>query len=75
MPLLHFIGSTPGRVVRIVAGLSLIAAGSAAGGGWVVLAPIGLLPLVAGTFDLCVLGPLFGLPLAGKAFRARCEVR
>ena len=70
MIVLRFIGSTPGRAVRVVAGLGLIVVGVAAGGGWLVLTAVGLLPLAAGLFDVCVLGPLFRLPFGGRAFRA-----
>ena len=70
MVVLRFIGSTPGRGVRVAAGLVLIVAGVAAGGWWLFLAALGLLPLAAGAFDVCVLGPLFRLPFGGRAFRA-----
>ena len=30
---------------------------------------VGLLPLAAGMFDLCVLGPIFGVPLRGEDVR------
>ena len=67
----RFIASPTGRVVRIVAGLILIAAGIwwiSGIGGWIV-AIIGLVPLVAGAFDRCVFAPLFGLPFAGPKLR------
>ncbi len=70
MVVLRFIGSTPGRVVRVVAGVGLIGVGAVAGGWWLALAVLGLLPLSAGLFDVCVLGPLFRLPFGGRAFRA-----
>ena len=70
MVVLRFIGSTPGRVVRVVAGSGLIVGGVVAGGWWLALAAVGLLPLTAGLFDVCVLGPLFRLPFGGRAFRA-----
>lgn len=70
MVVLRFIGSTPGRVLRVVAGLMLIAVGVVAGGWWLALAAVGLVPLAAGLFDVCVLGPLFRLPFGGRAFRA-----
>jgi len=67
---LRFIGSTPGRFVRVVAGFGLIVVGVVAGGWWLALAAVGLVPLAAGLFDVCVLGPLFRLPFGGRAFRA-----
>ena len=67
----RFIASRAGRWTRIVAGLALIAIGLAwvhGVGGWV-LAVVGLVPLLAGLFDLCVFAPLFGLPFTGPCLR------
>jgi len=75
MAILDFLGSQPGRLLRIVAGLALIAAGVLAGGWWLALAAVGLLPLAAGVFDLCVLGPLFRLPFVGPRFRQAMAAR
>ena len=69
MAILNFLGSQPGRIVRIGAGLALIAVGILVGGGWLALAVVGVLPLAAGVFDVCVLGPLFSLPFFGPKFR------
>ncbi len=74
MVILRFLGSTSGRVVRVAAGLALIGFGVAAGGKLRASAVVGLLPLTAGLFDFCVLGPLFRLPFRGSAFRSRCNV-
>jgi hypothetical protein len=66
-----FIASPTGRAVRIVAGLILIVAGFwwvSGIGGWIVVI-IGLVPLLAGTFDRCVFAPLFGLPFEGQNLR------
>jgi hypothetical protein len=35
------------------------------------LALVGLVPLLAGAFDLCLFGPLFGLPVKGEAIRRK----
>ncbi len=69
MAVLEFLGSQPGRIVRIAAGLALVATGAIRRGGWLVLAAVGLVPLAAGVFDLCILGPRFGLPVVGPRFR------
>lgn len=69
MPTLHFLASQPGRVVRAVIGLALIAAGALLGGWWWALAVVGLVPLAAGAFDFCTLAPLFHLPFSGRRFR------
>jgi hypothetical protein len=65
-----FMASTTGRVVRVVAGVALIVVGGLLGGGWWALAVIGLVPLAAGAFDICLFNVLFGQPLAGRAVRA-----
>ncbi len=75
MVILRFLGSQPGRIVRIAAGVALIISGFVMGGAWRVLMVVGLLPLIAGVFDLCVLGPLFRLPLVGPRFRRAMEAR
>lgn len=72
MPILRFLGSGPGRIARLVAGLVLIAIGVGQNGAWRALGVVGLVPLAAGAFDVCLLGPLFRLPFGGRAFRARC---
>ena len=64
--------STRGRIGRIAGGIALIAIGLFALGGTVgiVLAAIGLVPLLAGTFDVCIFSGLFGGPLRGSEVRA-----
>jgi uncharacterized membrane protein HdeD (DUF308 family) len=72
MQLIHFLASTTGRWVRIVAGIILVAVGLfvVQNTGGIVLAVIGLLPLLAGVLDFCIFAPLFGAPLSGKAIRS-----
>ncbi|MBI4671533.1 MAG: DUF2892 domain-containing protein [Chloroflexi bacterium] len=64
--------SPTGRIGRIVAGIALIAVGIFVLGGTtgIIVAVIGVLPLLAGLFDLCVFAPLFGCPLNGAKIRA-----
>jgi hypothetical protein len=72
-PFVSFMASTAGRVVRFVAGLALIWWGWALGFNTVagiVVAVIGLVPLLAPIFDVCVFAPLFGNPLSGAKIRA-----
>ena len=71
-PLIAFLASTPGRIVRVVAGIALIAWGLMGLGGatGIIVAIIGAVPLVAGLFDFCVFAPLFGAPLSGPKIRA-----
>jgi hypothetical protein len=66
-----FLASGAGRVVRIVAGVVLILVGLFVTEGplsWV-LEIIGLVPLLAGVFDVCVFAPLFKLPFVGVGLR------
>ncbi len=73
MAFVRFMSSTTGRIVRIVAGVVLIALGllvvqETVG---IVIAVIGLVPLLAGVFDVCLFAPLFGAPFSGREHRAR----
>jgi hypothetical protein len=71
-PLGQFMASGLGRATRIVAGVALIAGGLLSIGGTTgyVVAAIGLVPLLAGLFDVCVFSRLFGGPFSGAAIRA-----
>ena len=71
-PFVSFMASTAGRIVRIVAGVALVAWGWFGLGGTtgIIVAVIGLVPLLAGVFDFCVFAPLFGNPLSGAKIRA-----
>ena len=71
----QFMSSGLGRGLRIVAGIILIAVGLAVvgGTGGIVLAVVGLVPLLAGAFDVCLFAPLFGAPLKGADVRARAK--
>jgi hypothetical protein len=71
-PFVSFMASTTGRIVRIVAGIALVMWGWFGLGGTtgLVVAVIGLVPLLAGVFDFCVFAPLFGAPLSGPSIRA-----
>jgi hypothetical protein len=71
-PFISFMASRNGRIVRIVAGVILVAWGwlGLAGATGAIVALIGLVPLVAGIFDFCVFAPLFSAPLSGPKIRA-----
>jgi hypothetical protein len=70
-----FMSSPTGRIVRVIAGLALIGVGlslvifSANVMLGVVLAVVGLVPLLAGALDVCVFAPVFGAPLRGAKVR------
>jgi hypothetical protein len=73
MALIDFLASPTGRWVRIAVGGALFAIGLLAlkGTGGAVVAVIGLVPLLAGMFDVCLIAPLFGAPLSGRKIRVR----
>ncbi|OJH36069.1 YgaP-like transmembrane domain [Cystobacter ferrugineus] len=70
--LMGWIASRTGRWTRMLAGASMMVGGLARGSApGRVMALLGLLPLMEGAFDVCVLGPLFGLPIQGEAIRRK----
>lgn len=71
MSFARFMSSPAGRALRIIAGIALILVGLlVVEGTWgIVLAVVGLVPLAAGAFDMCLLGALFGSPLRGREVR------
>lgn len=68
-----FMASPAGRIARVVAGIALILVGLLVIGDIVgyVVAAIGLVPLFAGLFDVCVFSKLFGGPFKGSEIRAK----
>ncbi len=67
----QFMSSKAGRGLRIAAGLALIVLGLATSSiVWVV---VGLVPLAAGAFDVCLFAPLFGAPLKGAEVRGKAK--
>ncbi len=68
----QFMASTSGRILRVAAGVVLVACGLALLGTYwgPVLIGVGLVPLVAGLVDVCFLTLLLGGPFAGPRVRA-----
>ncbi|WP_020601399.1 YgaP family membrane protein [Spirosoma spitsbergense] len=64
----RFIASPAGRGVRIAVGFTLVATGLAKSDklNW---GTLGMVPLAAGLFDWCVLGPFTGKPFEGEELR------
>ena len=64
-----FMAGAAGRGIRIVAGLALLALGWARIGttSGTVLMIIGVFPLLAGVFNVCLIAPLIGAPFSGHA--------
>lgn len=71
-PFVKFMVSPAGRILRIVAGIALIAWGLLGldGATGIIVAVVGAVPLLAGVFDFCVFAPLFGGHLSGPKNRA-----
>lgn len=71
-PLISFLASGTGRIVRGVAGAALVGWGlwGLTGVLGAIVAVVGAVPLLAGLFDFCVFAPLFGAPLSGAKIRA-----
>ena len=69
MGLVRFMQSWAGRLLRIGAGALLMWYGltQLVGTGGIVLAVVGLVPIAAGAFNFCLLGPLFGVTLMGHS--------
>jgi hypothetical protein len=61
-----FMSTGLGRSLRVIAGVILIVLGFVGGGGWITLSIVGLVPLVAGVMNVCLLAPLMGQPLKGS---------
>jgi hypothetical protein len=65
-----FLASRTGRWLRIATGAGMVLGGLASGtrkGAGVAL--LGLGPLIAGTLDLVLVAPFFGLPMSGEELR------
>jgi hypothetical protein len=62
---IRFMASPAGRILRIVAGSAIVVSGLLVTGGsnGMLIAAIGLLPILTGAFNICVIGPLFGKAL------------
>jgi hypothetical protein len=65
MKFVEFMPTPLGRGLRVVLGAVLIYVGLAVvqGVGGTILAVAGLLPIVTGIMNLCLLAPLFGVPI------------
>ena len=66
-PFAQFINSPLGRLLRVVAGVVLIGWGLTQRGTstGVILIVVGVVPLAAGTFNLCLISALLGGPISG----------
>ncbi|MGP6158914.1 MAG: DUF2892 domain-containing protein [Vulcanimicrobiaceae bacterium] len=62
--------SSAGRAARVMVGIALVTWGFAlhSSGGYVLMI-VGLLPLATGVLDVCLVGPVLGVPLRGADVR------
>jgi len=67
----RFINSPAGRIVRVVVGLVLVGWGytQRGSGSGIALIAVGLVPLVAGLSDWCLISALLGGPISGDRVR------
>jgi uncharacterized membrane protein HdeD (DUF308 family) len=76
MAFAKFMASPAGRWLRVIVGVALVIVGVILAFQpanilfGVIIAVVGLLPLVAGVVDVCVFAPLFGAPLSGPRIRS-----
>lgn len=68
MALATFMAGSMGRGIRVVAGIVLILIGVLALDGAVayVVEAVGLVAVLAGVFNVCLLAPILGAPFKGK---------
>jgi len=69
MAIAKFMAGPIGRGVRVLAGVLLIALGLFGGldqTTGIIVAVIGVLPVLAGVLNFCLIGPLLGAPLSGS---------
>lgn len=75
MAFTKFMASTAGRALRIVAGIALLAISLFSTSpitalGWVGIVA-GVVLVLVGAFNICLLAPLFGQPLSGRDVLAK----
>ncbi|MEY4275616.1 MAG: hypothetical protein RIS26_79 [Actinomycetota bacterium] len=71
MGFIKFMASTAGRIARFVIGAAVFGFGMASANFWLI--GLGVFFMVVGLFDVCVLAPLFKLPVSGKAIRSKLQ--
>jgi hypothetical protein len=71
MKFAQFMSTPAGRIIRVVAGLVIIAIGIALQSiGGTILAVIGAFPVVAGILNVCFVAPLLRVPFQGRKLPA-----
>lgn len=68
MQFAEWMSKPAGRVLRVLAGVILIGAGLYFQGVWgYVVAVVGVAPVLAGVFNLCLIAPILGAPFRGRS--------
>ncbi len=69
MAFAKFMAGPIGRGVRILAGVLIMLLGLVVvqGTGGIILAVIGVLPILAGAMNFCLIAPIIGAPFSGNA--------
>ena len=69
----RFVNSPAGPIARIAAGVGLIGWGYAERPGLmsIILIVVGLVPLAAGVFNLCLISAMLGGPVSGSVIASR----
>jgi hypothetical protein len=64
----RFMASPAGRILRVVSGLLLLYVGfNIVGGGWgIAVGAFGVIAILAGTLNLCLIAGLIGAPFRGR---------
>jgi hypothetical protein len=72
MAFAEWMAGAAGRTLRVLAGLALIGVGLYFQGvwGWVI-AIVGVVPVLAGIFNVCVIAPILGVPFSGRRLAGR----
>jgi hypothetical protein len=70
-----FVNTTAGRLVRVVVGIALIGYMSRGSTMGIILMVVGLIPLTAGAFNLCLISALLGGPIRGAQVGAGIQSR
>ncbi|AZI44223.1 DUF2892 domain-containing protein [Deinococcus psychrotolerans] len=64
MKFAHFMATPTGRLLRAAVGLALIGRGYSLGNA--VVMAVGAVPLLAGSFNVCLIAPLLHAPFLGR---------
>jgi hypothetical protein len=68
MQFVEWMSKPAGRILRVVAGVILIGVGLYFQGVWgYVVAVVGVVPVLAGVFNVCLIAPILGAPFRPRS--------